>query len=97
MSVDQTNMILVPDKTDNTYDIKRAKYVFIHRKKDKRAFTMILLVDFGDKILPTQNIWKRVLATSLPTNKVSEEAIKKDHYFRLNRQINWSNLKTNQV
>lgn len=35
-----------------------------------------------------------MLTTSLPINKVSEEAIKKDHRFRLNKRIYWSNRET---
>lgn len=49
-------MILVLGNTDNIYDVKRAKQVLIHEKKDKRAFTTIWSVDLGDEVLSTQNI-----------------------------------------
>ncbi len=35
MNIDQTDMILVLGGTDNTYEAKGAKPVFIHRKEEK--------------------------------------------------------------
>lgn len=90
-------MILISGNTDNTYDVKRAKQVLIHEKKDKRVFTAVLSVDLRDEILSIQSIWNKVLTTSLPNNKISKKPIKKNHRFKLNRWINWNNLKTNQA
>lgn len=39
------------------------------------------------KVLLTESVLKEVPTTSLPTNKLFEEAIKKDHPFALNELI----------
>ena len=72
--MDQTGTVLVPGGNDNTYEIKGAKQVPIHGKEGKRAFTAVLSVDLGGEVLPTQSVWKGVLAASLPTIAASEEA-----------------------
>lgn len=56
MNIDQTDMILVLGGTDNTYEAKGAKPVFIHRKEEKRAFTAVLSIKFEGKDLLTQNV-----------------------------------------
>ncbi len=81
------DLILVLDKIDNIYKVKGDKQNFIDRKKNKRAFIAVSSVDLEGNILSTQSILKRVLTTSLPTNKASEKAIKKYHHFRLNKRI----------
>lgn len=85
MNMNQTVVVLILGGTDNTYEVKQAKQVFIRRKK--KAFTAVLSVDLQGKILPAQIVWNRMLKTSWPTNKASEWTIKKDHRFGLNNQI----------
>ncbi len=67
VNVDQTGVLLVPGGQDNTYEVKGAKQVPIHGKEEKKAFTSVLSVDLGGKVLPIQYIWKGVVAASLPT------------------------------
>ncbi len=54
VNVDQTGVLLVPGGQDNTYEVKRAKQVPIHGKKEKKAFTSALSVDLGGEVLPIQ-------------------------------------------
>ncbi len=88
--MNQTSVVLILGGTDNTYEVKQAKQVFIWRKK-KKAFTAVLSVDLQGKILPAQIVGNRMLKTSWLTNKASGWAIKKDHRFGLNNQIYSSN------
>ena len=59
INIDQIDVVLILGETDNIYKIKEVKYVFIYRKTEKRAFTTILSIDLGSKVLLTQNIWKK--------------------------------------
>lgn len=81
------DLILVLDKIDNIYKVKGDKQNFIDRKKNKRAFIAVSSVDLEGNILSTQSILKRVLTTSLSTNKAYEKAIKKYHHLRPNKRI----------
>lgn len=95
--MDQTGTVLVPGGNDNTYEIKGAKQVPIHGKEGKRAFTAVLSVDLGGKVLPTQSVWKGVLAASLPTIAASEEAKRRGHRFGLNKRTYWSSFETTKA
>lgn len=57
----------------------------------------MLFVDFSSEVLPTQNVWKKILAASLPTIIVSKEAKRKGHQFELNKQIYWSSFETTKA
>lgn len=48
--------IFVLAGNDNTYEIKRAKQVFIYGKKEKRAFIATLFINLGGKVLSIQSI-----------------------------------------
>lgn len=59
VDLDRTGVIMVSMETNNTYDVKKAKQVFIFRKNEKRAFTPDSSSGLGGKTLAGQNIWKR--------------------------------------
>ncbi len=87
MNFNQTGVILLLGGTNNKYEVKKAKQVFIHEKKKKHLlmfYEWILKLNFNPhKVFERE----RVLTTKLPTNKASKEAIKKRHYFELNKLI----------
>ena len=56
VNIDQTGAILIPDESDNIFDVKSAKQVFIYGKEEKKEFTIVLLVHLEGKILPTQSV-----------------------------------------
>lgn len=51
--MDQTGVVLVPGGNEKTYEIKGSSQVPLHGKKEKRAFTAVLLISAAGEVLPT--------------------------------------------
>lgn len=83
INIDKISIFFIPNEQNNIYKIKKAKQVFIYRKKEIITFTAILFINLKGEVVATQYIWKKVFVINLRVFFTSKETIKKKYYLLL--------------